>query len=564
MNTVIPSRSAPPAAAHTDAFALAAQRLAARRPLRNKRLQQIEAHIERREFELARTELGRHLARQPADVDALQLLARTALLTGHRAEAFDLLARCLRIAPDFAAARFNRVHMLLRDWRFEEALEDLRVLRRADDADPLFRQAEAHALETIGESARALAICEQLAQENPDRFACWLALGHARRAMGHRTACIEAYRRALVCRPASGLAWWCIAGLRTVPIDDADVAALQALLQRTDLTVEDRAAGRFALGAALEERGEHARAFEQFDAANGPARQGAAFDAGAHAAVLARKKALYTPAFFARRRAEGAGVPDADPIFILGRPRSGSTLLEQILASHPAIEGTAELPYVFALADGIGRHDDPAAIDALAALAPAALTALGEDYLRRARVHRRQGRPFFIDKKPGNFHHVGLILSMLPNARIIDARREPAASCLSLFKNYRSTGGFRLADLGHQYRAYVAQMAHFDAVLPGRIHRVIHEDLLRDPEAEIRRLLAFLGLPFDERCLRFHETERAVLTPSSQQVRRPIHSEGVGRWRCYEPWLAPLLDSLGSAQAAYPAVPDDLAPGAAT
>ena len=183
---------------------------------------------------------------------------------------------------------------------------------------------------------------------------------------------------------------------------------------------------------------------------------------------------------------------------------------------------------------------------------------MGEEYLRRAGRHRRQGRPLFIDKKPGNFHHVGLIHLILPNARIIDARRDPAASCFSIFKSYRSQGGLRLSEVGRYYRDYVELMAHFDAVLPGRIHRVIHEDLLHDPEAEIRRMLDYLGLPFDERCLRFHETQRTVLTPSSEQVRRPLTAEGVGRWRIFEPWLGPLLESLGSVQAGYPVVPEEL------
>jgi cytochrome c-type biogenesis protein CcmH/NrfG len=559
MNTVMHPRTTPPVAVHQDAFALAARRLSTQRPLRNKRLVQAEEQVDRGELPLARAALEKHLARQPADADALHLLARTSLRMDRRAEAYDTLARCLRIAPDFAAARFNRVNMLVKDWRFEEALEDLRLLARTDACNPLFRQVEANVLGMIGENERSLAICEQLVQENPERCESWLSLGHARRAVGQVAPCIEAYRRAIACLPSCGRAWWSIANLRTERFADEDVVAMQALLQRADVSPEERAACRFALGKALEERGEEALAFEQFDAGNSPARWRSVSDAAALAATLERKKALLTAELFARRREAGAGVTAGDPIFILGRPRSGSTLLEQILASHPDVEGTAELPYVFALSDGIGRYDDPATVDALAALEPAALTRLAQEYLGRARQHRRQGRPFFIDKKPENFHHAGLILLMFPNARIIDARRDPAASCLSLFKGYHVGSAMRLDETGRRYRNYVAQMAHFDRVLPGRIHRVFHEDLLRDPEGEIRRLLAYLGLPFDERCLRFHETKRTVLTPSSQQVRRPINSEGVGLWRRYEPWLVPLLESLGSVQAAYPAVPDDLA-----
>jgi tetratricopeptide (TPR) repeat protein len=560
--TQIPAPSpstAPLGAAPPDAFALAARRLAAQRPLRDRQLQACAQHLDHGHLELARSVLDRHLARQPADVDALHLLARAALRMNRRAEAYELLARCLRIAPDFAAARFNRANMLVRDWRFDEALDDLGVLLRTDPRNPLFRQVEANVLETIGDNERSLAVCEELAQENPRRFESWLSVGHARRATGRRAQCVEAYRQALALRPACGRAWWSIADLRTVAFDDADVAAMQALLQRSDVPVEDRAACLCALGKAFEDRGDPARAFERFEQGNALLRHRIVYDADAQAAGIARRKALFTPEFFARRRAAGAGAPAPDPIFVLGRPRSGSTLVEQILASHPAIEGTAELPYLGALADGLGAAGgtaDPFA--ALAALEPAALTALGDEYLRRARLHRRAGRPFFIDKMPGNFLHVGLIALILPNARIIDARRDPAATSFSIFRNWRSRGALNLDELGRFYRDYVALMAHFDAVLPGRVHRVIHEDLLREPEAEIRRLLDALGLPFDERCLRFHETQRAVLTPSSEQVRRPLTAEGVGRWRIFEPWLGPLLDSLGSVQTAYPEVPDEL------
>jgi len=558
MNAADPVAGLPVVTAEVDRFALAASRLAAQRPLRHKRLQQVADWIDEGRLEPAALELKKHLARQPADADAIYLQARTALRLGRRDEALALLARCMRIAPGFAAARFNRASLLVQAWRFEEAREDLQLLRRSDPRNPLFRQLEANLLETIGDTERSLAMFEELAQENPGQCESWLSVGQARRAVGRRAQCVEAYRQALACRPTSGRAWWSLADLRIEPLADADVAAMQALLRRNDVSADDRAACRFALAKAFEDRGEHALAFEQIDQANAALRLRFAFDADAHSAEIARKKALFTPEFFAQRRAAGAGSPARDPIFLLGRPRSGSTLLEQILASHPAIEATAELPYIGALADTLGAHDEPRSLEVLDALDAGALRALGEEYLRRAQAHRRQGRPFFIDKKPANFAHVGLIHLVLPNARIIDARRDPAATCLSILKTYNSSGGLRQHELGRYYRDYVALMAHFDRVLPGRVHRVIHEDLLRDPEGEIRRMLDFLELPFDEGCLRFHESKRTVRTPSSEQVRRPINSDGVGRWRCYEPWLGPLLDSLGSVQTAYPAVPDEL------
>ena len=272
---------------------------------------------------------------------------------------------------------------------------------------------------------------------------------------------------------------------------------------------------------------------------------------------------LYTEDFF-RERA-GVGCDAADPIFIVGMPRAGSTLVEQILSSHPDVEGTMELPDLLSLTRELRRRGEAAGArhyhDVVPSLDRDELRAIGEDYLDRTRVHRKAGAPLFIDKMPNNFQHVGLIHLALPNAKIIDARRHPLACGFSVFKQQFARGqdfSFRLEDIGHYYRDYVALMAHFDDVLPGRVHRVHYETMVDDTEQEVRRLLDYCGLPFDEACLRFFENDRPVRTASAEQVRRPIYREGLDQWRHYAPWLGPLEQALGPVLAAYPAVPAGL------
>jgi len=307
----------------------------------------------------------------------------------------------------------------------------------------------------------------------------------------------------------------------------------------------------------MEDTGNHAAAFANYAEGNRLRRATLAYDADETSALVRRAQALFTPDFFAARR--GSGVPAPDPIFVVGLPRSGSTLVEQILASHPAVEGTMELPDLLGLVrelSGRTRRSQPSKYpDALAELGPEALRTLGERYLAQTRIQRKSDRPFFIDKMPNNWAHVGLIHLILPNARIVDTRRHPLSCCFSAFKQHFARGqGFTysLEDVGRYYRDYAALMAHFDSVLPGRVHRVIYEHMVADTETEIRRLLAHCGLEYDERCLHFYENDRAVRTASSEQVRSPIFRDAVDHWRHYEPWLGPLRQALGPALDGYP------------
>jgi hypothetical protein len=336
---------------------------------------------------------------------------------------------------------------------------------------------------------------------------------------------------------------------------------MEAALVDPALTDDDRLHLLFSLGKAYEDAAAYALAFQRYDAGNALRRASLDYDAEETSGHVARCKALFSRSFFAARA--GQGSPRPDPIFIVGLPRSGSTLVEQILASHSQVEGTQELPDVEVMAARLGgdarRASEGAYPDILAVLSPLELTALGEEYLRRAKIHRKTGAPVFVDKMPNNFAHIGLIQLMLPNAKIIDVRRHPVGCCFSAFKQHFAMGQpftYGLGDLARYYGDYVELMAHFDEVLPGRVHRVIYEQLVAEPEVEVRRLLAHCGLPFEESCLRFYENDRAVRTASSEQVRRPIFTEAMEHWRHFQPWLGPLMRDLAPVLETYPRAPE--------
>jgi Sulfotransferase family len=336
---------------------------------------------------------------------------------------------------------------------------------------------------------------------------------------------------------------------------------MEAAAADPGLSETDRFHIHFALGRALEQRKAYAPSFHHYAEGNRLRHDQIGYDPADIRRLVARSKALFTRSFYEERQDHGSNA--ADPIFILGMPRAGSTLIEQILASHSAIEGTMELPDIPALAKELGAGRAAPATEAypnpLFRLSADESRRIGESYLARTRVQRKTDRPHFIDKLPNNWINIGFIHLILPNAKIIDARRHPLDCCFSNFKQHYARGqafSYDLADVGHYYADYVDLLGHFDAVLPGRIHRVIHERLIEDPAGEVRRLLDYLRLPFEDACLASHETRRAIRTPSSEQVRKPINKDGMDQWRPYEPWLAPLKEALGPVLTAYPAVPD--------
>ncbi len=506
--------------------------------------------------------LRAHLKRRPTDVAAIRMLAEVAARLGRYGDAEKLLARCLELAPSFTAARHNYAFVLHRSGRSAEALAEIDRLRAAEPRNPAYRNLEAGILARVGEVERATELYAGVLAEYPSHPKVWLSYGHALKTAGRQEQSVAAYRKTLELAPQLGEAWWSLANLKTLRFTAQDLAAMQSQLARVDIALEDRFHLHFAVGKALEDERRFEEAFEHYEKGNALRRGVIRYDARETTAHVRRSKAFFTGELFA----EGAGVgcQAPDPIFIVGLPRAGSTLLEQILASHPLVEGTQELPDLMTIARELGgkktRLETSEYPEILDSLDESELRELGERYLAQTRIQRKTDAPFFIDKMPNNWAHVGLIQLILPNAKIVDARRHPLGCCLSGWKQHFARGQhftYSLEEIGRYYRDYVELMAHWDRVLPGRVHRAIYEKIVEDFEAEVRRLLDSCGLPFDERCLRFFENDRPVRTASSEQVRRPIYREGTDYWRHYEPWLGPLKRALGPVLTCYPATPHD-------
>jgi len=501
---------------------------------------------------VAEHRLKPYLARHPTNAAAIRMLAEVAARLGRMEDAEVLLARAVELAPGFAEARHNHATVLYRLNRSEEALTELDWLLARNPAHPGYRNLKAAALGRVGDYDGAIALYDELLKAYPDQPKAWMSYGHSLKTVGRQADCVAAYRRAIALAPQLGEAWWSLANLKTVRFADEDVAVMEAQLARSDINDEDRFHLQFALGKALEDAGAHERSFGFYRAGAALRRSGINYDADSTSEHVARSRATLTPAFFAAR--DGWGCEAPDPVFIVGLPRSGSTLIEQILSSHSAVEGTMELPDIISIARRLGgrqsRDERSAYPEVLETLDADSCRALGEEYLDRTRIQRKLGRPFFIDKMPNNFAHVGLIRLILPRAKIIDARRHPLGCCFSAFKQHFARGqafSYDLTELGRYYADYVDLMAHWDAAMPGAVHRVIYEDMIADTESQVRRLLDYCGLPFEPACLRFYENDRAVRTASSEQVRRPIFADGVDHWQAYESWLDPLKTALGPA-----------------
>ena len=505
--------------------------------------------------------LRAHLKKYPTDVAAIRMFAEVAARLQRYQDAEKLLVRCLELAPSFSGARHNYAIVLHRQNKPEAALREIDSLLAADPQNPGYNNLKAAILARIGELDDSIEIYEGVLANHSQHPKIWMSYGHALKTKGREAESIDAYRKSIALGPGLGEAYWSLANLKTVRFTPPELEAMTEQLVRTDLTEEDRFHLHFALGKALEDAGDYARAFEHYAEGNRLRRSQIVYDADDISARLRRCRSLITPQFLEAHAGYGAAAPD--PIFIVGLPRAGSTLIEQILSSHSQVEGTMELPDIPAIAKSLfdiaKKAQLPGYSEVLAALSADECRALGERYLGGTRIQRKTAAPFFIDKMPNNFAHLDIIQLALPNAKIIDARRHPLGCCFSGFKQHFARGqyfSYSLEDIGRYYRDYVEHMAHFDAVLPGRIHRVIYESMIEDTETEVRRLLDYCGLPFEANCLRFYENSRSVRTASSQQVRQPIFREGVDQWRHFEPWLGPLKIALGTVLDAYPAVPE--------
>ena len=493
--------------------------------------------------------LRKHLLEQPRDSAVLAKLAEMKVDQRQIEEATALFRRAASADPT-ARRQIALIHHFQQHVGAELALKEIETLPPAARLSFDVQATEAAMLGALGEHDRQIAIYQRLASANPGNAALWKTLGDTLKTVGRFDEAVAALRRAIEARPSYGEAWWTLSNFKAFRFTDRDLSAMTKAL-RGKLSDEDALHFHFALGKAHEDRGDYPRSFRHYDAGKRLRRKGTEPSSMGVTDFVNRATAALTPALFAQRH--GWGSTAADPIFVLGLHRSGSTLVEQILASHPLIEGTSELTVMQQIWDRLGR------IGALSGRGPflelmqldaAALTSLGGEYIERTRVSRVTDRPYFVDKLPANWMNIGLIRLALPNAKIIDARRHPMACGFSNFKqNYASGITFSYSQelIGHFYRDYLRFMAHIDAVQPGAVHHILNERLIDDPEGETRRLIDFIGLPFDDACLAPHRNKRAVATPSAEQVRRPINRDGVDAWRHYEPWLGPMKQALGDA-----------------
>jgi tetratricopeptide (TPR) repeat protein len=487
--------------------------------------------------------------------EAMRLLARIGMARDVLDDAETLLEAVLVLAPDHLAARCDYAQTLVQRHKHRQAAEQVQRLLEADPHNLDYRSLAATAAVGLGDNTRAIALYEGMMADAPQSADVRLWLGHALKTVGRVPEAIEAYRAAAAGRPDFGDAYWSLANLKTYRFDDEDIALMREQEAAPATALVDRFHLCFALGKALEDRGEVEESWLYYERGNALKRSESRYRPEIWETNTRAQKEVCTRDLFLRR--SGWGDPRPDPIFIVGLPRSGSTLIEQILASHSQVEGTHELPDIQAIVlDLQGRDhdpDDPRYPGVLADLDAAELRRLGAKYLADTSTYRT-GKPFFIDKMPNNFRHIGLIHLMLPNARIIDARRDPMSCCFSNLKQLFARGQeftYGVGDIARYYRTYLELMDHWDEVLPGRILHVLHENVIEDLEGSVRRLLDHCGLPFETACLEFHKTERSVRTPSSEQVRRPIFRDGLDQWKSYEPWLRPLENALGDALVGY-------------
>jgi tetratricopeptide (TPR) repeat protein len=488
-------------------------------------------------------------------VEALRLLARIEHQRDALDEAERLLESVLQLAPDYSAARSDYARVLIGRQKYLKAREEIGALLKLERGNWDYLSLSAAASAGLGEHERAICLYRELLALMPEWPQLHVLLGHSLKAARRPQEAIESYAAAAAGRPGFGDAYWSLANLKTYRFSQDEIARMRAAEAAPTAQPIDRHHLCFALGKALEDRGEYAQSWEYYQRGNALKRTQSRYRPEVTETNTRRQIEVCTAPFFAAR--EGVGVPDPDPILIVGLPRSGSTLIEQILAAHSLVEGTQELYDIPRIVLELqGRRpdlDDPRYPGVLAALAPDDFRRLGERYLTDTSAYRK-GRPFFIDKMPNNFRHIGLIHLMMPNARIIDVRREPMACCFSNLKQLFASGQaftYDIEFIARYYRTYLELMRHWDAVLPGRVLRVWYEDVVEDLEGNVGRILEFCGLEFEPACLKFYESERSVSTASSEQVRKPIFREGLFQWRNYEPWLGPLKDALGDALIRY-------------
>ena len=494
------------------------------------------------------TALQKRLYDHPTDVAALSLLGRAMVQGGRPHDGERILRRALELAPGSTSAAQDLVMLLHESGRGAESLAIAEALLAADPASFKGRTLKAMVVARAGDVQAAIDLYRRLLIERPQAALLWVHLGHLLNTVGDFEGSIQAYRSAIAQRPGSGPAWWGLANLKVLRFTEADIVAMTAAAERPGIADADRIHIGFALGKAHEDAARWAQSFAYYAEANRMKRAVTPHDPAELARLRDRSAALMTPSFFDQRP---GGCADPSPIFIVGMPRSGSTLVEQILASHPLVEGTMELPalpsIVWELAGAPPGTKGSRYPACLANLDASERDRLGQLYLKRAAIHRHANRPYFTDKLPNNFIYAGLISMILPNAKIIEVRRDPLACGFACFKQQFNRGqsfSYDLMEIGYHIRDYTGIMNDFERVRPGRVYRVVYERLVNDLEREVRGLLDHIGLPFNPNCLKFHDTWRSIRTPSAEQVRHPIDDSAVAHWRHFSPWLGPLESAL--------------------
>lgn len=492
----------------------------------------------------------------PTYVEGMRLLADLGVKSGVLDDAEFLLESAIEFEPQNPFARHDYMTVLYRRQKYQESLDQAKILLKSDPENLDHQISFANQSVAVGDYDAALEIYDRAIELRPRSAELHLVHGHALKTIGEVDPAVSAYRKSYEARPSFGDAYWSLANLKTYRFAEDEVTSMQDNESNEATTVEDRAHLCFALGKHFEDMEAYGDSAEYYLRGNAMRKSQLRYEEQQMTHRLKLQQEFCTKTLFEDNVDTGHSA--ADPIFIVGLPRAGSTLLEQILASHSQVDGTLELPNIpalaFRLAGRLRVDEEPLYPAVLHDLTAEQLQKMGEDFIEETRVHR-QGAPYFIDKMPNNFRHIGLIHLMLPNAKIIDARRHPMACCFSGFKQLFASGQeftYGLKEIGNYYRDYVELMDHWDTVLPGKVLRVQYEDVVADLETEVRRILEYCELPFETACLEFHKTERSVRTPSSEQVRQKIYKSGLEQWRHFEPWLDPLKDALGPVLQRYP------------
>jgi len=514
-------------------------------------LRAVKSNLNRDDLETADLLCREHLKNNKDDIEGMRLLAEIANRAKIHDDAEFILESAVAFAPTHIGARFDYANVLVKRQKFGKAHEIAQALFNEQPHNVQFKSQLASTLVGVGETEQGAAVYRELIGEGKEHQLAYLLLGHAEKTMGNLAAAIESYQKLYDYKPDFGDAFWSLANTKTYTFTDAEVTHMEDYKERAETAVVDKVHFNFALGKAYEDKGDYERAFAAYNEGNTLNKGVVKYSAEETSKRMQRQMSICNGDLF--KSLEKVGSSHPDPIFIVGLPRAGSTLLEQILASHSQVDGTLELPNILSLSKRlqgrvtVAEGEEPQYPKILGELEHDYFKRFGEQFIEDTQVFR-QGAPFFIDKMPNNFLHLGLIKLILPNAKIIDARRHPMACCFSGFKQLFAEGQeftYGLTEIGNYYKEYIKLMDHWDEVLPDFVLRVQHEEVVEDLETQVRRMLEFCNLPFEESCLEFYKTERNVRTPSSEQVRQPIYKTGLEQWRNFEQHLTPLIDALG-------------------